>query len=96
MYGSALGLTLTNPMTVMAFGAILAGSGLSAQPGATSALVATIGIATGSLSWWVVLVTGTSAAHAAVGPRLGAWVSRVSGGVIVVFGVLAIGSVFVR
>jgi putative LysE/RhtB family amino acid efflux pump len=92
-YLSALGLTLTNPMTIMAFGAVFASAGLVAQPGIASAATATAGIASGSLSWWLVLVTGVSLARVAAGPRLVVAVSRVSGAVIVAFGVLAIGSV---
>ena len=37
LYASAVGLTLTNPMTIMAFGAIFAGAGLAAQPGIATA-----------------------------------------------------------
>ena len=91
-YFSALGLTLTNPMTIMAFGAVFASAGLVAQPGIASAATATAGIASGSLSWWLVLVTGVSLARHAAGPRLVAGISRVSGAVIVAFGVLAIAS----
>jgi len=91
-YLSALGLTLTNPMTIMAFGAVFASAGLVVQPGIASAVTATAGIASGSLSWWLVLVTGVSLARHAAGPRLVAGISRVSGAVIVAFGVLAIGS----
>jgi putative LysE/RhtB family amino acid efflux pump len=88
-YLSALGLTLTNPMTIMAFGAVFASAGLVAQPGAVFAATATAGIASGSLAWWLVLVTGVSVARVAAGPRLVVAVSRVSGAVIVGFGLLA-------
>jgi putative LysE/RhtB family amino acid efflux pump len=91
-YLSAVGLTLTNPMTIMAFGAVFASAGLVAQPGLASAATATAGIASGSLAWWLVLVTGVMLARHAAGPRLVAGISRVSGAVIVAFGVLAIGS----
>ena len=89
-YLSALGLTLTNPMTIMAFGAVFASAGLVAQPGVASAGIATAGIAAGSLSWWLVLVSGVSLARVAAGPRLVVGVSRVSGAIIVGFGVLAV------
>jgi len=96
VYGSAIGLTLTNPMTIMAFGAIFASAGLAAQPGPVHAAIATAGVALGSLTWWVALVTGVTLARAAVGDRFAAVVSRVSGGVIAAFGVLAIVSAVVR
>jgi threonine/homoserine/homoserine lactone efflux protein len=91
-YVSAVGLTLANPMTIMAFGAVFASAGLVAQPGALSAAIATVGIASGSLSWWLVLVTFVTLARVAAGPRLVSAVSKGSGAVIAALGLLAIGS----
>jgi threonine/homoserine/homoserine lactone efflux protein len=96
LYASAVGLTLTNPMTIMAFGAIFAGAGLSTQPGALNAAVATVGVASGSLSWWLVLVTGVALARHAVGPRLLRGINVGSGVVVAVFGVIAVTSVFIN
>ena len=90
LYTSAVGLTLTNPMTIMAFAAIFAGAGLVAQPGPGSAGIATIGVACGSLTWWIVLTSGTALARHAAGDRLLLWVNRVSGAVIVLFGAIAV------
>ena len=86
-YLSAVGLTLTNPMTIMAFGAVFASAGLVAQPGVASAATATVGIASGSLAWWLALVTGVSAAGATAERKLVAGISRISGAVIAAFGV---------
>ncbi len=90
LYGSSVGLTLTNPMTIMAFGAVFASAGLAAQPGMATAAIATAGVASGSLAWWVALVTVTSVARARVGDGVLAGVSRVSGALVAVFGVIAI------
>jgi putative LysE/RhtB family amino acid efflux pump len=90
LYSSAVGLTLTNPMTIMAFAAIFAGAGLVAQPGTGSALVVTLGVACGSLSWWLALSTGVWAVRHAVSDRAMVVVNRVSGGVLVLFGVVAV------
>jgi putative LysE/RhtB family amino acid efflux pump len=90
LFGSAVGLTLTNPMTIMAFAAIFAGAGLVAQPGAGSALVVTLGVALGSLAWWIALTTGVWAVRHAVSDRAMLIVNRISGGVLVAFGVLAL------
>jgi putative LysE/RhtB family amino acid efflux pump len=95
-YLSAVGLTLTNPLTIMAFAAVFASAGLVAQPGWGSALAATLGVASGSLSWWLALTTGMTLARRSAGGRLVSAVSRVSGGVIAAFGVAAIVSAFVR
>lgn len=90
LYSSAVGLTLTNPMTIMAFAAIFAGAGLVAQAGTGSALVVTLGVALGSLSWWVALSTGVWAVRHAVSERVMLIVNRVSGGLLIAFGVLAL------
>jgi putative LysE/RhtB family amino acid efflux pump len=90
LYSSAVGLTLTNPMTIMAFAAIFAGAGLVAQAGTGSALVVTIGVACGSLAWWLALSTGVWAVRHAVSDRAMLIVNRISGGVLVAFGALAV------
>ena len=90
LYGSAVGLTLTNPMTIMAFAAVFASAGLAAQPVPASAAVATLGIVSGSLTWWIALVFAVSFARTRLHERLLAGVSKVSGAVIVAFGVAAI------
>jgi putative LysE/RhtB family amino acid efflux pump len=90
LYFSAVGLTLTNPMTVMAFAAIFASAGLVAQAGTGSALVVTLGVALGSLSWWLALSTGVWALRHAVSDRAMIIVNRTSGGLLMGFGVLAV------
>lgn len=94
-YASAVALTLTNPMTIMAFGAIFAGAGLAAQPGAATAALATAGVASGSLAWWTTLVTGVALGRHAVGHRLLAGINVASGCVVALFGALALASVFI-
>jgi putative LysE/RhtB family amino acid efflux pump len=90
LYTSAVGLTLTNPLTIMAFAAIFAGAGLVAQAGTGSALIVTVGVALGSLGWWLALTTGVWAVRHAVSDRAMLVVNRVSGGVLMAFGVLAV------
>lgn len=87
---SAVGLTLTNPMTIIAFASIFAGAGLVVQPGATSALVATLGVALGSLAWWLLLASTVFAIRHAVSHRILTLINRVSGAVLAVFGIVAL------
>lgn len=89
LYGSAAALTFTNPMTIMAFAAIFAGAGLVAQPGIDSALVATLGVAIGSLLWWFVLVTGVWSARHVLSVRIMVTINWVSGAALIAFGVVA-------
>jgi len=90
LYGSGVGLTLTNPMTIMAFAAVFASAGLGTMDGPRSALVATLGVALGSFAWWVALTLVISVVRHTVSDRATHWVNRVSGGVIVLLGAAAV------
>jgi threonine/homoserine/homoserine lactone efflux protein len=76
---STLGLTLANPPTILAFAAIFAGLGLSAN--ADYALAASIvaGVFLGSAAWWVVLAAAGGALRDRLGPRLMRAINLVSG-----------------
>lgn len=90
-YLSTLGLTLTNPMTIVSFAALFAGLG-AATGGAGSAAAMTVGVFLGSASWWVVLTGVVGALRPRITPT---WLRRVnvaSGLVIGAFALVAIGS----
>jgi threonine/homoserine/homoserine lactone efflux protein len=91
-YLSILGLTLTNPMTILSFGALFAGLGVTGGDAAGASLI-TIGVLLGSGTWWVVLTTVVSALRTRITP---AWIHRInlaSGVAIGVFAVVSIASV---
>jgi threonine/homoserine/homoserine lactone efflux protein len=90
LYATALGLTLTNPMTIMAFGAVFASAGLATDSTAGAGIIATLGVGLGSLFWWVTLTTVVSRLHHALDARALGWVRRASGLVITLFGVYAV------
>ena len=92
LYSSAVGLTLTNPLTIMAFAAVFASAGLATQAGGASAAVVTVGVACGSLAWWLALTTGVTAVRHAVSERAMTVVNRLSGLALAVFGLLAVAS----
>lgn len=96
LYASAMGLTLTNPMTIIFFAAIFASAGLAAQASTGGALAVTFGVACGSLSWWLALTTGVSAVRHAVSQRVMSVVNRISGGMIIAFGLFAVVSGVLR
>jgi threonine/homoserine/homoserine lactone efflux protein len=74
-----LGLTLTNPPTIVAFAAIFAGLGLvsSADYGAAALIVA--GVFAGSAAWWVILALAAGKLRNRIGPRLFRAVNIVAG-----------------
>ena len=53
-YLSTLGLTLTNPMTILSFAALFVGLGVTGGDLAGATLL-TLGVLSGSAVWWVVL-----------------------------------------
>jgi len=89
-YASTLFLTLTNPVTILAFAAIFAGLGLGNAGGDYAAgMLLVFGVFLGSAIWWMFLSTGVGLLRAWFnGPRL-RWVNRLSGTIIAGFGLLA-------
>ncbi len=90
-YTSTLFLTVTNPLTIFAFAAILAGLGAGAANGnALGALRLVLGVFLGSSTWWLILVTFTSLFRSKLTTAGLAWVNRASGAVILAFGVIVL------
>ena len=88
-YTSTLFLTLTNPLTIFAFAAIFAGVGAEAASGNTpGALNVVLGVFLGSSAWWLILVTLTSLFRAKLTTTGLVWVNRLSGLLILGFGVV--------
>src|SRR5690606_27484483 len=54
-YGSALALTLANPMTILSFVALFAGLGLASASSNLAGGVLVLGVFLGSMGWWVAL-----------------------------------------
>lgn len=93
MYTSALALTATNPMTILAFAGIFVGSGLMMDGGAASpaeSVLIVIGVFSGSLLWWLFLSGGVSLLRERFTPEMMRWVNRISGGVIIAFALVTL------
>ncbi len=90
-YMSALLLTLTNPMTILSFTAVFAGMGLgsiSSGPLAAGWLVA--GVFSGSMAWWLILSSASSRFNTRLQATSMRWINRLSGMVLIGFGVVAL------
>jgi len=84
-------LTITNPLTILSFIAIFAGLRLGETNGDyRSATFMVFGVFTGSAAWWLTLSTGVSLLREKFTPALLVWVNRLAGGIIFVFGLLAL------
>jgi len=90
-YLSILALTMANPMTILSFGALFAGLGVTS--GATGdAVFVVIGVLLGSTTWWVVLTTIVGRLR---GRMTSTWIHRInvaSGVLIGAFALVAIAS----
>jgi len=93
-YVSTLFLTLTNPMTILSFAAIFAGLGLantSASYLSAGSLV--LGVFIGSAVLWLILSGGVSLFRDKFNLHGLQWVNRISGAIILAFGLVSIVSV---
>jgi threonine/homoserine/homoserine lactone efflux protein len=90
-YTSTLLLTVTNPMTILAFMAIFAGFGIAATAQSyTTAGVLVLGVFTGSALWWLLLSSGVGLFRSRLDLRHLWWINKISGVIIAGFGVLAL------
>jgi threonine/homoserine/homoserine lactone efflux protein len=91
-YVSIFGLTMANPMTILSFGALFAGLGVTT--GATGdAVGVVVGVLLGSTTWWIVLTTAVGLFRTRLTSN---WIQRInlaSGLVIGAFAVVTILSV---
>jgi len=93
-YFSTLGLTITNPATIISFAALSATLSLGGggQPARPAALVA--GVLIGSATWWCVLAIGASLLRTRLTPAVIRAINTFSGLAIAVLGMLAVYSAF--
>jgi len=94
-YGTTFFLTLTNPMTILSFAAIFAGLGImraDAHYAAASLLV--LGVFCGSGIWWLILSSSTGLFREKLLKGNLTWVNRISGIIILTFGLIALVSYF--
>ena len=90
-YTSTFLLTLTNPMTILSFVAILAGLGIGSSGGSYgAAALLVLGVFMGSSLWWLILSGGVNLLRTRLTPRALRWINRASGLIILGFGLLAL------
>jgi threonine/homoserine/homoserine lactone efflux protein len=89
-YGSTFLLTLSNPVTILAFAAMFGGVGITRGDDGLSGALLVAGVLLGSATWWVILSTGVGASRAWFSDAAMPWVNRVAGVVIAAFGVAAL------
>ena len=93
-YVSTLGLTITNPATIVSFAALAATLGFGTGAYAVGPAVVVLGVLLGSAAWWCMLVVGASLLRSRATPAVVRWISTASGLAIAVLGILAVISAF--
>lgn len=88
MFTSTFVLTITNPMTILAFAAIFAGTMLGQN--SDSPLLMVAGVFAGSAAWWLTLSFGVGILRDQLTHTHMAWINRISGTIIVAFGLYAL------
>jgi threonine/homoserine/homoserine lactone efflux protein len=90
-YLSTLLLTITNPMTILAFVAMFAALGAGNTNGDyASGMLVALGVFLGSAAWWLFLSAGVSLFRSRFEERHLRWVNWASGFMIIVFGLVAL------
>lgn len=96
-YTSTLFLTITNPMTIMSFLGIFAGAGIgNVDSDISSALKLVMGVFLGSAFWWLFLCLLVGWAKERLNSNSLKWVNRLSGLLVIGFGIVSVASVLVR
>lgn len=95
-YLSTFFLTLSNPLTILSFSAIIAGFGSSVIESqnyyASSMMI--LGIFLGSIMWWLLLTYFSSLFRTHINSVTLIWISRIAGGIILILGIGALLTLF--
>jgi len=91
-YASTFFLTVTNPATILSFAAVFVGLGLGASHAPADASLLVLGVLVGSALWWLLLASGMSLLRSRLDYRWLGWINRISGAIIVAFGLFALAS----
>ena len=89
-YGSTFLLTITNPVTILAFVGIFTGLGVGVSGAYTDAAVLVAGVFFGSALWWFVLSIGVGLFRTRFTRSVMRRVNQLAGVLIVGFGLLAL------
>lgn len=93
-YLSTVGLTITNPATIISFAALAATLGLGTGGDLVRPSLVVTGVLLGSAAWWSVLAIAATMLRSHITPGTVRVVSVVSGLVIVVLGTIAVITAF--
>ena len=89
-YLSTLGLTITNPATIVSFAALIASLGIGVGEGYLPPALVVVGVFAGSATWWCLVAGLSEGLRARVTPRVLRAIGAFSGVAVAALGVVAI------
>ena len=85
-FGTTYLLTLSNPMTIIAFTGMIAGLGAAAGAGGQAAYVLVLGVFLGSALWWLILVQLALWARKRLTGNALKWLDLLAGSALILWG----------
>jgi threonine/homoserine/homoserine lactone efflux protein len=92
LYASTVFLTITNPMTILMFAGVFAGTGLATNGDYRTATLLVAGVFLGSALWWLFLSFGVSLLRTKINARSLLGLNKISGLILLIFGIVALHS----
>jgi threonine/homoserine/homoserine lactone efflux protein len=93
-YLSTFALTLTNPITILAFLGIFSAAGLTGEEATLGrAAILVLGVWVGSLLWWLALSFGLGLFFRSFEPHHLVWINRASGSILLLSGAALLAAV---
>lgn len=89
-YSSTFFLTLTNPVTILAFVAIFSNLGIIETDSTIMSLMLVLGVFLGSIVWWLFLCSIAGLVANRVNGFSFIWINRISGSILLLFGLLSL------
>ena len=89
-YASILGLTITNPATIISFAALAAALGAGLSGSWTRPALVVAGVGMGSASWWLILAAITALLRTRITPGVARTIGIISGLAIAGLGAVAV------
>jgi threonine/homoserine/homoserine lactone efflux protein len=86
-YASTFALTISNPITILAFAAIFAKVGVDKDTSLAGVAILVGGVFLGSLVWWIGLSFGIAALKRFLGNFNMIWLNRISGAILTLSGI---------
>jgi threonine/homoserine/homoserine lactone efflux protein len=91
---SSIFITITNPLTIVFFGAVFAGFGLDETTTINPVVLTLLGIFLGALTWWLGLTILVNIFRNKIRLRNLYWINKITGILVAIFGLAVFISIF--